>query len=664
MLSIADKVSLIFMPFGHLRFPSLGISLLKSILRENGLNSNIHYFNSDWVQGYMTGPMQRRLEIFNSLGSNSSAYSVAEACFAHLLFPSQADRHRELIRTIQDRDIRTQLEYGMENANHFLVHCLNSFSWQDVEIAGFSSSFNQNLASLALAKRLKEHFPHITIVFGGANSETVMGEQLCRSFPFVDYAFSGDADISFLEFANGILSGRINKDLPGLIFRDSEGVIHRNQESMFMNLDELPYPDYIDFFQQCERAEIINSSNSNDGRKIPFESSRGCWWGEKHHCTFCGLNGTSMKFRSKSGDRLIKEIMYLKNKYNAKKLCAMDNIIDHRYLKTVLPKVRDLNLDIEFSYEVKSNLTPADIRVLAASGIRELEAGIESLSTPSLKRMKKGVTALQNIQTLRLARQHGLSVTWRQLSGFPGEQWVDYSHLPKLIPNLFHLQAPCRDTAIEIETHRYSPLYLAAMDQTPRSIQPNPVYGQLYDLNDDALNNLAYKFYSTPSTGQITVSQNLNEFVNPLLKFWQKRDDEGADLAIFYSNSGALVIDTRTALTKIYQLATEHATLMLYCDSIRGLSSIESYSTTRESNVRHRSIEKNLWDRALKQLSKSSFPITLIADSKDKQCNSHRLEKLIGFGLIAREGQRVLSLAIEREDGILKSCLANLGQSH
>ena len=612
----------------------------------------------------MTGPMQRRLEIFNSLGSNSSAYSVAEACFAHLLFPSQADRHRELIRTIQDRDIRTQLEYGMENANPFLVHCLNSFSWQDVEIAGFSSSFNQNLASLALAKRLKEHFPHITIVFGGANSETVMGEQLCRSFPFVDYAFSGDADISFLEFANGILSGRINKDLPGLIFRDSEGVIHRNQESMFMNLDELPYPDYIDFFQQCERAEIINSSNSNDGRKIPFESSRGCWWGEKHHCTFCGLNGTSMKFRSKSGDRLIKEIMYLKNKYNAKKLCAMDNIIDHRYLKTVLPKVRDLNLDIEFSYEVKSNLTPADIRVLAASGIRELEAGIESLSTPSLKRMKKGVTALQNIQTLRLARQHGLSVTWRQLSGFPGEQWVDYSHLPKLIPNLFHLQAPCRDTAIEIETHRYSPLYLAAMDQTPRSIQPNPVYGQLYDLNDDALNNLAYKFYSTPSTGQITVSQNLNEFVNPLLKFWQKRDDEGADLAIFYSNSGALVIDTRTALTKIYQLATEHATLMLYCDSIRGLSSIESYSTTRESNVRHRSIEKNLWDRALKQLSKSSFPITLIADSKDKQCNSHRLEKLIGFGLIAREGQRVLSLAIEREDGILKSCLANLGQSH
>ena len=107
----------------------------------------------------------------------------------------------------------------MNNASRFLVHCLDSFSWQDVEIVGFSSSFNQNLASLALAKHLKEHFPNITIVFGGANSETVMGEQLCRSFPFVDYAFSGDADISFLEFAKGILNGQIKKDLPGLMLR-------------------------------------------------------------------------------------------------------------------------------------------------------------------------------------------------------------------------------------------------------------------------------------------------------------------------------------------------------------------------------------------------------------------------------------------------------------
>ena len=83
------------MPFGHLRFPSLGISLLKAILMEKGISSNIHYFNIDWVRGYMTGPMDRRLEVFDVMGTNSGAYMAAEACFAPLLFPEQTERHHQ-----------------------------------------------------------------------------------------------------------------------------------------------------------------------------------------------------------------------------------------------------------------------------------------------------------------------------------------------------------------------------------------------------------------------------------------------------------------------------------------------------------------------------------------------------------------------------------------
>jgi radical SAM superfamily enzyme YgiQ (UPF0313 family) len=44
--------------------------------------------------------------------------------------------------------------------------------------------------------------------------------------------------------------------------------------------------------------------------ELLFEASRGCWWGAKHHCTFCGLNGLSMTFRSKSADRAYSEIKH------------------------------------------------------------------------------------------------------------------------------------------------------------------------------------------------------------------------------------------------------------------------------------------------------------------------------------------------------------------
>ena len=38
--------------------------------------------------------------------------------------------------------------------------------------------------------------------------------------------------------------------------------------------------------------------------QIPLETSRGCWWGMKHHCIFCGLNGKQMAFQDKSPDRV------------------------------------------------------------------------------------------------------------------------------------------------------------------------------------------------------------------------------------------------------------------------------------------------------------------------------------------------------------------------
>jgi hypothetical protein len=59
------------------------------------------------------------------------------------------------------------------------------------------------------------------------------------------------------------------------------------------------------------------------------------------HCTFCGLNGSSMQFRSKSADRAIAEIHHLLTTYGNRPLAAVDNIIDHSYLNTVVPRLKE-----------------------------------------------------------------------------------------------------------------------------------------------------------------------------------------------------------------------------------------------------------------------------------------------------------------------------------
>ena len=87
------------------------------------------------------------------------------------------------------------------------------------------------------------------------------------------------------------------------------------------------------------------------------ETSRGCWWGAKSHCTFCGLNGSTMAFRRKSPSRAIEEIAYLSARWRAPFIQFVDNILDMKYFDTVLEELAERQLPTRFFYEVKANLS-------------------------------------------------------------------------------------------------------------------------------------------------------------------------------------------------------------------------------------------------------------------------------------------------------------------
>ena len=92
------------------------------------------------------------------------------------------------------------------------------------------------------------------------------------------------------------------------------------------------YDEYFDSLVRCDLVAKIKPSLA-----LPIEASRGCWWGMKSHCTFCGLNGISMRFRSKSAERAENELLTLAKRYKVTKFVAVDNILDLSYFKTLLP---------------------------------------------------------------------------------------------------------------------------------------------------------------------------------------------------------------------------------------------------------------------------------------------------------------------------------------
>jgi hypothetical protein len=71
-------------------------------------------------------------------------------------------------------------------APRFITWASTAIDWGQYAVIGFTSMFHQNVASVTLAKLIKELYPQVKIVFGGANYDGEMGQEYFRAFPWID----------------------------------------------------------------------------------------------------------------------------------------------------------------------------------------------------------------------------------------------------------------------------------------------------------------------------------------------------------------------------------------------------------------------------------------------------------------------------------------------
>ncbi|MCX6560802.1 MAG: hypothetical protein NTZ26_09860, partial [Candidatus Aminicenantes bacterium] len=254
------EVALLHMPFSEGDQPSLGLSLLQAALGRRGLPSVIHYLNIRFTE-------RIGLDVFNRIDHLSRPYLAGEWVFAEALWGKDAQRDADYLdelteawraeqRLLQkDADVDSllrEISFCREKAAAFLEDCLAEIPWDEYRVVGFSSQFHQQVASLVLARRLKERYPKLAVVFGGANCRAEMGEALFRSFPFLDAVCTGEGDAVFPEYVACLLDGLPPRTVPGLLCRGTEsaGV---GRAPTCRDLDELPIPDFDDFFDQRRR---------------------------------------------------------------------------------------------------------------------------------------------------------------------------------------------------------------------------------------------------------------------------------------------------------------------------------------------------------------------------------------------------------------------------
>lgn len=490
------RVAFVNAPFASVCSPSIQLGLLKAECEAAGIAADNIYLNVEFAA--VIG-----LPLYEGLNYARGAVA-AEWIFGAAAFPSF--RSAGLLRKhvpnfLNDlyRKPRTTwrelLKIRKHVATSFVREAAQRLSQYDV--IGFSSTFQQNVASLAIAREVKLVRADVITLFGGSNFEGPMGAAYCDAFDWIDYAVSGEADDIIVPLLSDLLAKGCTAPRPGLISRDrTETQVTRLTANT--PLASLPYPIYDDFFE-AKAAAAPALQVPEEEICLPVETARGCWWGAKHHCTFCGLNGGGMAFREKGAVRSAEEIAHLVGRHRIRSVNAVDNIITHRDLIDFTEELVSRNLDIDLFYEVKANLKAEEIAAMARAGIRRVQPGIESMSDNVLRLMRKGTSCLQNLNMIRNCLGAGVIPTWNVLYGFPGEHLIDYTSQLRLFKRLHHLPPPHGYGRIRID--RFSPNYEdPSLREEFGGVEPAPIYRCIYPPHLD-FDRAAYFFMARQPAG-------------------------------------------------------------------------------------------------------------------------------------------------------------------
>ena len=341
----------------------------------------------------------------------------------------------------------------------FLLRSLAELDWPRYTVLGFSAPVGQTVASLAVAKAVKEHRPDVQVVLGGPAWHGVMGRRQLACFPFVDAACTGDGDDAFPAYCAWVATGCEGPSPRGLLLRGGVGRSQRRPPPSD-DLDALPIPDYTDLYGALDRW-----GGDARGVQLAAEASRGCWWAARRPCAFCGLSGHTRRYRRKSAARILYELRAQDRRWQPWLIDLVDNVVPPVFLREVLPQLAVSPLTARLFFEARPELTRAELHLAARAGAH-LQLGIESLSQHVLDLVGKGTDAGGNLRQLAWCRDEGVPVTWNLLHDVPGETARDYRKLRELLPLLRRLPPPGGRGPVEVQ--RFSRYFARPAELRPR----------------------------------------------------------------------------------------------------------------------------------------------------------------------------------------------------
>ena len=298
-------------------------------------------------------------------------------------------------------------------------------SVEGLAIVGFTTWVTNYLATLMAAAELKRLPSPPFVVLGGPQcSESEVAAELALASGLADAVVVGEGEQTFLELQSGIDSVRRSMSGPPpsgtKVWRN--GTVEVGGRRKLARLEDLALPSYED---------MNLGAYSRGPRQILFQLSRGC----TDYCEFCSEWVFWERFRSEAPASVVDRLKELQRRTGFGHVMFADSLLngDHKRLVTFAEAIRASDLRFSWSGFARAQMDKSTAALLSQAGFNHVFFGIESLHDPTLVKMKKRRTRLDNIEAIEACHEAGIKVAAGVVAGFPGDSRDGFLHTMQVL---------------------------------------------------------------------------------------------------------------------------------------------------------------------------------------------------------------------------------------
>ncbi|MEE9379273.1 MAG: radical SAM protein [Candidatus Lokiarchaeia archaeon] len=257
-------------------------------------------------------------------------------------------------------------------------------------------------------------------IFGGIHPTISPYETLKNDE--VDFIGIGEGEGLLIDLLDALEKGKDYKRIKNLGYKENS-VIKINELRPFVNMDELPTPDWSLF----DERHMFRPFMGNIYKGSFFIMSRGC----PGICTYCvnyalreKLKICGRYFRFQSPKTIITQLKELKEKFGATWFKFADDsmmLFKVNYLEELTKGLKPLNINFGCSIRPET-VTEQKIKLLKKMGMVAASVGIES-GNERLRRdvLRRSMTNEQIIKAVELLKKYHIRVSTFNMIGLPGE---------------------------------------------------------------------------------------------------------------------------------------------------------------------------------------------------------------------------------------------------